>query len=252
MNFDKIKAVAFDLDGTIYFGEELAEGALELISKLKEKGVRVFYFTNNSSKSRNQIFEKLTKLGIKTELASVYNSGYAASIYAEEKGYKKIYCCGAKGLTDQFVEKGLNVVDCKAVADAVFVGLDIDFNYKKLADVLGVIKRSNADFIACNVDKNYPIENEVLMPGCGSIVAAIETCAEQKIQFITGKPGFYMLDLLVKDHNLNKSEILVIGDSYESDIAMAKSYGCESVLISKKKIDEVFTIDKIQNLIPLI
>ena len=89
------------------------------------------------------------------------------------------------------------------------------------------------------------------MPGCGSIVAAIENCSERKVDFIVGKPNSYMLELLMKDHNITKDQIMVVGDSYMSDIAMAKSLGCKSILISQNDSD-VTTIRSIKDLVSLI
>ena len=47
---EKIKLFAFDLDGTLYFGEEIAPGATELINYLREK-YKIAFFTNNSSQT---------------------------------------------------------------------------------------------------------------------------------------------------------------------------------------------------------
>lgn len=246
-----IKAIAFDLDGTIYFGEELAEGVSEMLSTLQQKKIRVFYFTNNSSKTKKQIYEKLVRLGLKPDLKEVYNSAYAAAIYAKSQNFKKIFCCGTQDLRDQFSSEGIELVSAGEVADAIFIGLDIAFNYQKMAEILAVIRKSTCSLIACNIDKNYPIEDDVLMPGCGSIIASIENCAERKVDFIVGKPNSYMLELLIKDHGMSREEIIVIGDSYTSDIAMAKNFGCKSVLIAKENAD-VLTVRSIKSLIPLL
>lgn len=244
-----IKAIAFDLDGTIYFGEKLAGGVIEMLNFLEQKKIRIFYFTNNSVKTRKQIFEKLTRLGIKTRLVDVYNSAYASAIYAKSNNFKKIFCCGSADLKNQFLEEGLSLANIDEIADAVFIGLDVGFDYKQMSETLAVVQKSKCQLIACNIDRNYPVENEVLMPGCGAIVAAIENCSEKKIDFIVGKPSSYMLELLMKDHQITKEEILVVGDSYASDIMMAKNFGCKSILISKNKKSDVETISAINELI---
>ncbi len=244
-------AIAFDLDGTIYFGDQLSLGVLELMSLLQQQKIKVFYFTNNSSRSRKQILEKLLQFGLQVELPYVYSSSYAATVYAKSKNFKKIFCCGTKDFCNQFTEEGLNLVSGNDVADAVFIGLDNEFSYKKLAKVLEVIISSNCPIIACNIDKNYPIEDGKIMPGCGPIVAAIENASERKINFIVGKPNQFMMQMLVNDHQINRDEILVVGDSYESDVMMAKNFGCKSVLISDEEKQGLPTIKFIRDLIKI-
>ena len=63
-SLDGIKAVFLDLDGTIYLGSNLIEGAESFLSRLEESGIRRFFLSNNSSKSVGQYLEKLHGLGI--------------------------------------------------------------------------------------------------------------------------------------------------------------------------------------------
>src|SRR5215208_8242530 len=60
----------FDLDGTIYLGDELLPGAKRLILKLRELGKRVIFLSNNPTKDPGMYAEKLGKLGLKTPPAS--------------------------------------------------------------------------------------------------------------------------------------------------------------------------------------
>ncbi len=59
-----IKAVFLDLDGTIYLGDELIDGAIEFLNRCKEKGVQRFFLSNNSSKSVTEYLAKLHGFGI--------------------------------------------------------------------------------------------------------------------------------------------------------------------------------------------
>ena len=63
-SLDGIKAVFLDLDGTIYLGSDLIEGAQSFLNRLEEKGIMRFFLSNNSSKSVGQYVEKLRGLGI--------------------------------------------------------------------------------------------------------------------------------------------------------------------------------------------
>jgi len=174
-------------------------------------------------------------MGFDLSIEQVYTSSYATAIYARQKGIKNVYCIGSEGLIEELKTVGICVTGDENQAQAVIVGLDTDFNYSKMAKALHIIRKEKCKLIACNQDKNYPVEDDKLMPGCGPIVAAIEESCDKKVDYVVGKPNTCMLELLAKDWNLTNNEILVVGDSYTSDIEMAKRYNCLSVLISKEE-----------------
>ena len=63
-SLDGIAAVFLDLDGTIYLGDGLIEGASQFLDRLEQHGIRRFFLSNNSSKSVSQYLEKLRGMGI--------------------------------------------------------------------------------------------------------------------------------------------------------------------------------------------
>ena len=68
---NKIKLFAFDLDGTLCLGENLIEGAIDLHCFLKKEFIIVF-FTNNSTKTRKEIYYKLKTWGFECELEDIF------------------------------------------------------------------------------------------------------------------------------------------------------------------------------------
>lgn len=226
-----VKVFAFDLDGTIYKGNTIIDGAADLISYITDKGIRVIYFTNSSTRTREQVLDKLGRMGLVTSLNEVYTSAYATAVYATEKSFTNVCCIGTDGLKREFESVGIGVTKDVSSADALIVGLDPEFNYSKLAEIMP-FRDSACPIIACNRDRSYPVEDGISLPGCGPIVAAVEDALGRKIDCVTGKPSTYMMELLTTDWNYINSDIVVVGDSYDSDIQMAKRYGSRSFLIS--------------------
>lgn len=229
-----IKAVAFDLDGTIYFGNAIADGAADIIRLFEQSGIAVFYFTNNSMKTRLQLFEKLTGMGLKTDIGHIYNSAYATAVYARDRGVRRVYCVGSGGLREEIRKQGLSVSD--EDADIIILGLDTEFDYRKLTAVLQTYVQSRCPIIACNRERTYPVEGGLLMPGCGPLVSAVENACAASVEYVVGKPNTYMMEILSKEWGLDNTGILVVGDSYESDIEMAKRFNCRSILISRENV----------------
>jgi 4-nitrophenyl phosphatase len=242
-----IKAVLFDLDGTIYLGNQPVDGVADVLNGLVDRDLKPLYVTNNSSKSRKQLLQKLTGMGIPLELRQIYGAGYAAAVYVKEQGFRKIFCVGTQGLRDEVEGVGIDVCEDEHEAEALIVGMDPDFDDGKLAAAVKLMKRG-CTAIACNKESYYPGENGLVLPGCGSIVTAVEHASGRKIKHVVGKPNPYMLTLLCSDWNLKAREILIVGDTYATDVIMARKFGSKHILISKKKYNTTIAIDNLQQI----
>src|SRR5205823_6432641 len=105
------------------------------------------------------------------------------------------------------------------------------FAYESIADGLEALL-GGAVFVACNRDANYPAEGGRLMPGCGAMVSALEAASRTPISHEAGKPNPLFLRLIAEAEGIGPENILVIGDSIGSDVAMARNFGSPWALIS--------------------
>jgi 4-nitrophenyl phosphatase len=228
---------AFDLDGTIYTGNTLIDGADEVVHYLRRQGAKVVFFTNSSTRTVQQVYEKLTRMSLAPVLEDIHTSAQAAAIYTFRSSISKVFCIGTDGLKAELQSLGVKVLDVAETAEALVIGLDPEFTYAKLAAAMPCY--TDCKIIACNRDRSYPVENNVKLPGCGPIVAAVEDALGRKVDFMAGKPNTYMLDLLSQQLGCSNTDITVIGDSYDSDIQMAISYGATSFLISDRQVADI-------------
>lgn len=242
--YEQIKAVLFDLDGTVYYGNQMIEKADRVVERFREIGKRVYCMTNNSTKSRQQICEKLAGMGLMFQKEQIYTSGYAAALYARERGYKSVYVFGTESLKEEFEELGIKASEA---AEVVVVGYDMEFNYQKLTDALQAALQADT-IIACNKEKYYPGEGAKRMPGCGAMVGALEGSLGRTADYVIGKPNPLLLDVICTQQKLRKEEILVVGDTYESDIQMAQDYGCQSIYIGKTTEETLGSIKKVNHI----
>lgn len=227
---NNIKLAAFDLDGTVYIGNNQVEFASDVIDFIKYSGIKVVYFTNNSASSIDKIFNKIINLGIKLDIEDIYSSGMFAGIFLAENKINDIYLIGTDDIKYE-ISKYVNVVEAK-FAKNLLVALDPKFNYEKITNAINIIK-NGGKFIVCNVDKTFPFDRNKILPGCGSMVYSISYIIGKEPDFIIGKPNDYLLDKIARKFNINNhNEIIIIGDSFESDIGMARKFGSKSVLIN--------------------
>ena len=248
--FETTKAVLFDLDGTIYYGSRIIDGANDAIEHCRELGKHVFFLTNNSTKTRRQVFERLQGMEISCAYREVMTSGYAAALWARREGLRNIYLCGSENLACEFEEQG---VACAAAeqAENLLIGYDPAFDYAKMTAAVRVALRADK-IIACNKEKVFQGEGAQWFPGCGGMVAPIEWCAGRSSDYVVGKPNTLMLRIVGEMLGLSASEMLVVGDTYESDILMANRYGSPSVLISSSEYDDTVSVGNIGELVHLI
>ncbi len=248
---DNIKCVVFDLDGTIYFGSQLAEKANEVINLARSKYQNIFFITNNSAKTRKQIYEKLINLGLDVKIYEVINSAYAVSKYLNDNGYKDVYCIGTKDFASEISSFGINTSSKKP--QAVVIGYDINFS---LAQIEPILALSSDDYkvIIANQERVYPRDGGTIAPGAGAIVAAVEYTLNKKTDLVIGKPNPMMLEVMIGDWGIKPEEVLVIGDSYDSDVKMADAFGAKSIFIANydKKEYNCVKVNYLKDILELI
>lgn len=222
-----IKAVLFDLDGTLYVGRTPIPGAAEKVRELQERGLKVLALTNAATTSRERVSKRLGEMGFALGKGCIYTSAYVLACYIREKlPGKKVLIVGEAGMGEELEETGVEVVE--SGGDIVAAGLDRKFDYARLSIALSELERG-AEFLATNADATYPTERGNL-PGAGSIVAAIEAASKRKA-LIVGKPNPYTLELIMREQGLESAEILMVGDRIETDIRFAKDCGMKSALV---------------------
>ena len=229
----KIRAVALDLDGVVYEGDHVIKGAVEAINGLRKQGIDVYFVTNNSGKKRASISAKLSKMGITATVDHIITSGYAAAVLVNRlcsAQDDRILVLGSDELAEEFIQLG-RIVISEPPADILVIGLDKSFNYERLSLGLNTL-HLGATFVACNRDRVFPVGADQVLPACGPMVAALEWAGGKQADHVAGKPGTLMLELIAQERGLEPQDILVIGDSIESDIAMAYNFGSPSVLIT--------------------
>ena len=102
-NLQNIKCFLLDMDGTIYLGNELIDGAKEFLKTLRDKNIKYIFLTNNSSKNKDKYVEKLNKLGIEANREDIFTSGEATTIYLSNiKKNAKVFLLGTKDLEEEF------------------------------------------------------------------------------------------------------------------------------------------------------
>jgi glycerol-1-phosphatase len=221
-------ALLFDLDGVIYRGDEVVEGAPETIEAVRKAGVNVVFLTNNSSRTPEHVAGKLVRLGVKTDASEVMTSAVATADVLARRGGGAAYVIGGEGVTQALIDAGIDVADGQPPwVDLVVVGIDDDFTYARLRTASVLVQRG-AKLVATNADRTFPAADGELWPGAGALVAALEASTGVKAEVI-GKPYAPLFEAALR--RSGGSTPLVIGDRLDTDIAGATALGWDSMLV---------------------
>lgn len=247
--FEGVRAVLFDLDGTVYYGGQIIDGANDAIEHCRRLNKRVFFLTNNSTKTRQQVFNKLRGMGISCRLEEIVTSGYMSALYLLHQGIDKLYVCGTDSLCEELRSLGVSMYPPDG-AKNLLIGYDPEFDYERLTIAVRVAMHAE-NIIACNKERVFQGEGALLFPGCGAMVTPIEWCSGREVDFLVGKPNTLLLETLCCEFGYEPSEILMVGDTYESDVLMANRFGCSSVLVSNNQYSDTVSIRSIGELVHL-
>ena len=122
-------------------------------------------------------------------------------------------------------------LDLPPAPDAVVVGLDLHLTYPKIAEAQRAIL-AGAEFVCTNRDRAYPVEGR-LLPGAGTIVAAIEVATGAKAVCV-GKPEPFLFQEAIRRAGRREARerVVVVGDSTDYDMVAAHRVGAAGVLIT--------------------
>src|SRR5699024_10950711 len=90
--------------------------------------------------------------------------------------------------------------------------------------------QKGALFIGTNPDKNIPTERG-LLPGAGSVVMFVETATQTKPVYI-GKPKAIIMERAIAHLGVEKEQVIMVGDNYETDIQSVIQNGIDSLLVT--------------------
>ncbi|WP_066386789.1 TIGR01457 family HAD-type hydrolase [Neobacillus mesonae] len=223
----KYKGYLIDLDGTMYRGSERIEAASDFVKRLKEKGIPYLFVTNNSSRTPEQVADKLIQFDIPAEEKLVFTTSQATANYIYDVNKDaSIYVIGEEGIKAAIEEKGFQ--QSSEHPDFVVMGIDRSINYEKLA-VACLAVRNGATFISTNGDIAIPTERG-LMPGNGSLTSVISVSTKTSPIFI-GKPESIIMEQALKVLGAPKEETLMVGDNYDTDILAGMNAGMDTLLV---------------------
>jgi len=227
-----------DLDGVIYRGDSVIDGAPEAIARLRSGGIPLLFCTNNSLATVAQYVEKLRGLGLEVAPEEILTSATVTAETLQERGFagKTAIVVGGDGITEALSDVCISVkTDPEVtVSDLVVVGWDPELVYDDLKRAASAARRG-ALLVATNDDATFPAADG-LWPGTGAILAAIETASGRRAE-VMGKPHPPMME--AAERRLKGAQrIAIVGDRPDTDLAGGTARGWMTILVLSGVTDE--------------
>lgn len=223
----------FDLDGTIYLGNELLPGAHELVTSLRARGRQTLFLSNNPTRDPQMYADKLTGLGLETPVSHIVNPLVTLTDWLRhEAPDAALFVIGEEPLVRTLRNAGFRLTERADEIDIVVASYDRGFHYGKLQTAFDALWRyRRARLVTTNPDAYCPMPGGRGEPDAAAIVAAIEACTGARCEVNVGKPSTLMLRTAVDVLGVEAADCIVVGDRLYTDIAMAVDAGIDSALV---------------------
>lgn len=225
---DQFDVFLLDLDGVVYVGDTLLPGARSALRRLRERGKTLRFLTNDPRPTRDDVVNRLDRLGIESDAQEVVTCGWSTAVYLREAGVTSAYVVGSKGLCHELERAGLQLTNGND-AEAVVVGCDEEVAYPHIKRAARLI-HAGAQFVATNEDPTFPTPDGPA-PATGTIVAAVRTASDET-PYVVGKPHPAMFEGALQDWD--PSAAVMVGDRPGTDILGARQMGITALLLRRE------------------
>ncbi len=228
-----IRGFLLDLDGVLYVGDQVIEGARESLEILRHH-YPCRFITNTSTKSLDSLHRKLIAMGFSISREEIISAPQAVVLFLQSQGTPVCHLLLADDVRRDF--------SCFPQSDTraefVVVG-DIGerWNYAVLNRAFRLLFEG-ADLLAVHKNRFWQT-GEGLNLDIGAFVAALEYACNKEAR-IFGKPSPDFFEMALRDLGLSPNEIAIVGDDIDSDIGGGQQVGFLGILVKTGKYRESY------------
>lgn len=224
-----IHGLLFDLDGTLYLGDEPIAGASEAVAYARTRGIACRFVTNTSTKSAKTILEKMHRLGFDADAMEIFTPSTACVSFLRRAGAPRIMLFLEPDAAGEFAEFEQDAIG----PDYVVVGdIGEKWDYRVLNDAFRAVQ-NGARLLAYHKSRYYRGTDGMRLDA-GPFVAALEYAAGVEAT-VLGKPTETFFSAALRSLGLSPAEVAMVGDDVESDAGGAQAVGMTAVLVRTGK-----------------
>jgi 4-nitrophenyl phosphatase len=224
-----IKGFMFDLDGTLLLsdrslgGYEVLPGAVEVLTRLKTRGIPFVVLTNGSAYPPAEQAAKLRSNGLPVADEQMLTPSSVAADLMSRRGVRRALILGKRGVGHALADAGIEIVfpgePGASGADAVYVGWHPDCNMKDIEAACQAIWAGARLYVASDVPF-FATKQGRTMGYSFAIVGAIKRMTRAPT-ILTGKPSLHAMRFVAKKLGMATRQVAVVGDDPAVEIMMA-------------------------------
>ena len=231
-------ALLIDLDGVIYQGDRLVDGALDSLDWLKQRQIPHLYVTNTTSRSRAALLEKFIGLGFEARLEELMTPIVAANQWLHTQQIQKIAAFVTPSAIGDF--SGVEVIppERDAAVDAVVIGdLGDAWDYPLLNRAFRLLMQDPRPQLVALGMTRYWRSQDGLRLDVAPFIKALEHAASCEAR-VVGKPAeaFFAASLTLL--HCAAQQTFMIGDDIVGDIDAAQACGIRGIQVRTGKFRE--------------
>jgi HAD superfamily hydrolase (TIGR01458 family) len=225
-------AILLDVDGVFHVSGEPIPGGADAVRRLRERGHRLRFVTNNTTRARSALAEELRAMGLQLEDAELQTAARAAAHAL--KGKRVL------ALTMQAIIGDLEGVELVGEhAEAVLLGgadeteeTNRVFSYMNLARAFAELE-AGAELYCLHKNRWWQTSRGPLLDA-GTFVAGLEYAAEVEAT-VLGKPSPTYFEAALEELDADPKHAWMVGDDFESDVLGPQRLGMKTALVRTGK-----------------
>lgn len=270
--FANVDNFLFDCDGVLWNWNVPVPGAVECVNKLKQMGKKCYFITNNFSKSRLTLYEKMIGFGMNVVMDEIICNTWVFAEDLKERNFDgKVYVMGDKEVGLELDRAGIRhcgigpapthpdpeapffdytkVVELDPEVKCVIVGIDHHLSFIKLSYAISYLHRPDCLFYIADTCKSFKHKDcEIIVPGNIGIIKALQAYVTHKEPIHIGKPYTRMFEMLQQHFDVDPARSCMIGDTLEIDMAFAKNCSMAvSLAVLTGNASEKDVMDSVEN-----
>lgn len=223
-----IRGLIIDLNGTLYFKEQVIAGAAETLCNLRQAGYSLRFMTNTDSKTRAQLHELICSYGLDLPITELFSAAQVTFDYLKSHHYSYSGLL-PEALHEEFKDLKRDELN----PDCVIIGENRSAITYQSLDHLFRHLMNGAELIVMQPGRHYFLADGPHLD-TGSIAAMFEYATGRQGQ-IMAKPSSSFFNRMLADMQLKGQEVLVVGDDVETDMVGASKIGAKSILVRTGK-----------------
>jgi 4-nitrophenyl phosphatase len=228
-----VEGFMFDLDGTLLLsnrslsGYQLLPGAVEVLTKLKARGMPFVVLTNGTAYAAAEQAPKLRALGLPIPDDALLTPSTVAADLMPRRGIKRALVLGTSGVGHALREAGIETLSTgqkgAEQAQAVYIGWHPDCGMKDIETAVKAIWNGAELYVASDVPFFATASGKTL--GHSHAITAAVRKITRAPMVLTGKPSLHALRLVARKLGVHMRRVGVVGDDPLVEMIMARRGG---------------------------